>query len=346
MGNLFDRIVKAAGNEEATLVEEGLYTDVTTFIDTGSYAFNALLSGSIYGGLAGNKVTALAGEPAVGKTFYLLSIVKHFLDANPKGACVLFEDEGAITSQMLKERGLDTKRVYLIPVVTIQEFRTQAMKMINEYLAVDLEDREPLIMGLDSLGSISTDKEVTDIAEGADKRDMTRAQLIRGTFRALTLKLAKANVPLIITNHVAVTIGDYIPVNEMGGGQGLKYAASIVIYLTKSKRKDATTNEVTGVVIKATQRKGRITIENRSVETLLDYRKGLDRYYGLLPIAAAAGIATKVSTQYTIGGQKAFESAIIRDPAKYFTKDILDQIDEACGRMFKYGEGSKDEDTE
>ena len=127
-------LAKAAGNEYGSLVDNGIFGgDVSQYIDTGSYVFNALLSGSIYGGLPANKITALAGESATGKTFFTLGLVKHFLDMNPTGGCIYFESESALTSEMLKERGIDTTRVYHMPVATVEEFRHQAVKILEKH---------------------------------------------------------------------------------------------------------------------------------------------------------------------------------------------------------------------
>jgi RecA/RadA recombinase len=297
---------------------------------------NALLSGDIYGGLPSNKVTALAGESSTGKTFFALNIVKEYLDDNPEGAVFYFESESAVTTDMVASRGIDTNRFFMIPVVTIQEFRTQAVKILDRYLETPEAERKPLFMVLDSLGMLSTEKEVTDIAEGSDKRDMTRAQLIRGAFRVLTLKLGRAKVALLITNHTYNVVGAYVPTKEMGGGEGLKYAASTIVYLSKKKERDGT--DVTGNIITATLQKSRLTIENKKAQTLLDYHSGLDRYYGLLDIAEKYSIIKKVSTRYELpDGTKAFGKAIAENPEKYFTEEVLTRINEACAKEFMYG---------
>ena len=112
--------IKEVGNEYAGLVSDGIEAgDVESFIDTGSYAFNALLSGSIYGGLASNKITAFAGESATGKTFFVLGIVNQFLQDNPTGGVLYFESESAITKQMIEQREIDTTRMVMLPVATI-----------------------------------------------------------------------------------------------------------------------------------------------------------------------------------------------------------------------------------
>ena len=100
--------------------------DVDSFVDSGSYIFNALLSGSLYGGLPSNKITAIAGESATGKTFFALGMCKQFLEDNPDATVIYFESESAITKEMIEERGIDSNRVVIVPVVTVQEFRQQS----------------------------------------------------------------------------------------------------------------------------------------------------------------------------------------------------------------------------
>jgi RecA/RadA recombinase len=345
--SFFDNLMKAADNKYASRVSEGNDADVQTFLDTGSYAMNALLSGSIYGGLASNKVTALAGSPSTGKTFYALHIVKKFLEDNPEGAVFYFESESAVTTDQLVERGIDTTRFFLVPVVTIQDFRSQAVRIIDTYLEEDEKKRKPMFMVLDSLGMLSTNKEVADIAEGKDTRDMTRAQLIRGAFRVLTLKLGRAKVALLVTNHTYDVVGSYVPMKEMSGGDGLKYAASTILFLGKSKKRDDSTKEVTGAIITIKNNKSRLTVENKDVDTLLDYQHGLHRYYGILEFAEKQGVIKKVSTQYEFpNGKKAFEKAIYKDPEKFFTQDVLDLIDTAAAKEFKYGSANTTDATD
>ena len=343
MSNMFNSLLKEIDNEYAGIADEGVEAgDVTGFIGTGSYSLNALLSGSIYGGLPANKVTALAGEPSTGKTFYAINIVRQFLRENANGFVFYFESESAISKQMLADRDIDTKRVAVVPVATIQEFRTQAVKILDKYIEDrNSKDHPPMMFVLDSLGNLSTTKEMEDIADGKDTRDMTRAQLVRGAFRVLTLKLGKAKVPLIVTNHVYDVVGSYVPTKKMGGGSGLEYAASTILFLSKKKDKDKSDNSVTGAIITANLKKARLTIENKKVETLLDYATGLDPYYGLLVLAEKFVIFKKVTTRYELpDGTKAFESAIQKNPEKYFTKDILDQIDEKCKDEFLYGKSN------
>ena len=339
MSDIFKQLISEIDNEYAGLVDDGVAAgDVSGFIGTGSYVMNALLSGSIYGGLPQNKVTAFAGEPSVGKTFYALNVCKQFLEDNPTGAVYYFESESAISKEFFANRGIDTKRSFIVPVETVQQFRTQAVKILDKYMTYKA-DRPPMLFVLDSLGNLSTDKEVQDITDGKDTRDMTRAQLVRGAFRVLTLKLGKAKVPLIVTNHVYDVVGSYVPMKKMGGGSGLEYAASTIVFLSKKKDKTLDDdNGRTGAVITAHLKKSRMTVEDKKVETWLNYASGLDKYYGLLDLAEKYGIVKKVSTRYEFpNAAKAFEKEIKKNPEKFFTKEILDLIDEGCKADFMYG---------
>ena len=337
MNNFLREVIKQVGNEYASIVDDGVESgDVDSFIDTGSYILNALMSGSLYGGLPSNKITALAGESATGKTYFLMGIVKSFLDKNPNAGVIYFESESAVTKNMVIDRGIDPKRMVIFPVTTVQEFRTQALKVLDGYLAQNESERNPLFLCLDSLGMLSTTKEVEDTADGKETRDMTRAQVLKAAFRVLTLKLARAKVPLVVTNHTYDVVGSMFPTKEMGGGSGLKYAAGSIIYLSKRKEKDGT--EVIGNIIHCKNHKSRLTKENKVVDVRLTYDKGLDRYYGLLELAEKYEIFKKVSTRFELpDGSKQFGKTILNDPETYFTEDIMHQLDLAAETEFKYG---------
>ena len=330
-------IIKETGNEYATLASEGIDAgDVTNFVDTGCYSLNALLSGSIYGGMPANKITAIAGESATGKTFFALSICKNFLDMDKDAGIIYFESESAVSKNMIEDRGIDSKRFVVVPVATVQEFRTQSIKIVDKYLEQPEKDRKPIMFVLDSLGMLSTTKEMEDTAEGKETRDMTRSQIVKSTFRVLTLKLGKANVPMIMTNHTYDVIGSMFPQKEMGGGSGLKYAASNIVYLSKRKEKDG--KEIIGNVIHCKNYKSRLTKENAMIDVRLTYKEGLDQHYGLLDLAIKHGVFKSVSTRVELpDGSKQYAKTINNEPTKFYTKEVLAKIDEAAKREFLYG---------
>ena len=327
-------IVKEIGDDFTKLASD--IDETETYVDTGSYIFNALVSGSIFGGVSGNKITAIAGESSTGKTFFSLAVVKNFLDTNPDGYCLYFDTEAAITKSLVESRGIDTSRLVVVNVVTIEEFRTKALKAVDLYLKKPVEERKPCMFVLDSLGMLSTEKEITDALNDKQVRDMTKSQLVKGAFRMLTLKLGQANVPLIVTNHTYDVIGAYVPTKEMGGGSGLKYAASTIIYLSKKKEKDGT--EVVGNIIKAKTAKSRLSKENKDVEVRLYYdERGLDRYYGLLELGEIGGLWKNVAGRYEMDGKKIYAKQILANPEEYFTEEVMEKLDEIARKEFSYG---------
>ena len=332
-----DTVIKDSGNEFASRVSDGVAAgDTSSFVDTGSHIFNAVVSGSLFGGIPSNKVTALAGESSTGKTFFALSVVRNFLANNSNGGVIYFESESAISKDMIETRGIDSKRMVIFPVATIEEFRTQATRILDKYMKQPKEEREPMMFVLDSLGMLSTSKEMEDISNDKQVRDMTKSQLIKGAFRVLTLKLGQAQVPMIVTNHTYDVIGSYVPQKEMGGGAGLKYAASTIIYLTKSKEKEGT--DLVGNIIKCEAKKSRLTKEGSKVATRLYFdERGLDRYYGLLELGEQYNIFKRVGNRLQFGETSVYPKSVLSNPEKYFTDEVMAQLEEAARTEYSYG---------
>jgi RecA/RadA recombinase len=327
-------IVKEIGGEYTQLASE--IDETETYVDTGSYIFNALVSGSIYGGVSGNKITAISGASSTGKTFFALAVVKNFLNTHPDGYCLYFDTESAITKSLLESRGIDTNRLVVVNVVTVEEFRTKTLKAVDIYLKKKEEERKPCIFVLDSLGMLSTNKEINDALAEKDTRDMTKAQLIKGAFRMLTLKLGQAKIPMLVTNHVYANVGGYGAPTVQSGGSGLMYSASTIIELSKSKEKEGT--EVIGNIIKAKTFKSRLSKENQEVQIRLFYdERGLDRHYGLLELGELGELWKRNMGRYEFDGKKIAEKTILENPETYFTEEVMEKLDVIAKGQFSYG---------
>ena len=327
-------IVKEIGDDYTQLASD--ISESERYIDTGSMVFNGLISGSLFGGVSSNKITAIAGESSTGKTFFSLAVAKNFLDTNPDAYVLYFDTESSITRSLLESRNIDTKRFVVINVVTIEEFRSKALRAVDIYLKKDETERKPCMFVLDSLGMLSTEKEINDALNDKQVRDMTKSQLVKGAFRMLTLKLGQANIPLIVTNHTYDVIGSYVPTKEMGGGSGLKYAASTIIYLSKKKEKSE--KEVVGNIIKAKTVKSRLSKENQEVNIRLYYdERGLDRYYGLLELGEHGGLWENKAGRYEINGKKVYGKQILASPEEYFTDEVMAKLEETARTTFSYG---------
>lgn len=331
-------IIKEVGKEYAAIASDIVENE--KFIDTGSYILNALISGSLFGGVSQNKISMLAAPEACGKTFIALSVVKNFLDNNPEGFCLYFDTESAITKKLLESKNIDVKRVVVINVVTIEEFRTKALKAVDMYMKLPEDERKPCFMVLDSLGMLSTNKEIGDTLAEKDTRDMTKAALVKGAFRMLTLKLGQANVPFIVNNHLYDSMSIYSS-KETSGGSGAKYSSSTILYISKSKEKEGT--EVSGVILKFKTQKSRFSKENQDAEVRLYYdHRGLDRYYGLLELGEESGVIPRVGNRYEIQGKKMARKQIMDSPEQYFTQELLEQLDEYARMKYEYGKSIKE----
>lgn len=343
----FKKFINDLGEPDTTIAAEGKSAaEFSGYIDTGSYVLNAALSGTIFGGIPNNKAVVFAGDPATGKTFFTLGVVKRFLEANKDARVFYFDTEAAVTNEMLTERGISLDRIAKSEPDSIESFRTRAIKVLDNYAAIAEDKRFPLLLVLDSISLLPSKKEISDIGEGKDTKDMTKTQLLKGAFRVLRLKMAKVGVPMIVTNHVYQVIGSYVPMKEMAGGSGAKYAADSIIFLSKKAERDGD-NQVVGNIIHIKMMKSRLSKEGTKIDTRILYSGGLDRYYGLLPLAEEAGIVKKVSTRFEFpDGTKAFEKAINREPEKFWSAELLKDLDAYVQTQFKYTAAPTEDDDD
>ena len=332
--SFLSKLVKELDDVNTSIMTEGLASaEFSGFINTGCYMLNAVLSGSLFGGLPNNKVTMFAGEPSAGKTYLTLDIVKHFLASDPQAAVVYYDTEGAVTKEMMEVRGIDTSRVVISEPETIQDFKTSALKTLDLYEKDD--SKPPLLFVLDSLGQLPTNKEMEDSLAGNDTRDMTKAQAIKSAFRVITLKLARNRIPMIVTNHVYDAVGSYVPTKNISGGSGAQYASSQIALLSKRKDKEGT--EVVGNLIKVKMHKSRLSIENKEVELELSYKSGLNPYYGLLEYAEKFGLITKLNLRsYEVDGEKKTGVEIRDNPESVFTQEFLKKMEPHIKKEFSY----------
>lgn len=280
----------SAISPDGAILDESIYAKIDEWIPTGNYILNAALSGSLFGGMPNRRSLTFAGEEGAGKTYLALSIVRH---AQYMGYNVVYYDsEGAIDIDFVKRLGVDPKRVRIENISTIEEFATNTAKL-NEIITNARRDgvTPPKIMVvLDSLGNLSSLKEKTDTTSGENKRDMTKQQAIRRTFRVIGNDFAKNAIPFIICNHVYEKVGAYIPGKEVSGGGGIKYNSSVIMMLTKSRledkeseeknKKDGVDSTRVGIVITVTPIKQRFARPIK-VQMHLPFYKKPNPYVGL-----------------------------------------------------------------
>ena len=183
-------IVKEIGDDFTKLASD--IDETETYVDTGSYIFNGLVSGSIFGGVSGNKITAIAGESSTGKTFSVSQSLRTSLIIILTGIAYILTLKALLTSLLLQSRGVDLERLVVVNVVTVEEFRSKALKAVDIYQKKPEDERKPCMFVLDSLGMLSTEKEINDALNDKQVRDMTKSQLIKGAFRMLTLEVGQS----------------------------------------------------------------------------------------------------------------------------------------------------------
>ena len=223
---------------DGDILEDSVYARIDEFIPTGPYILNAALSGSLFGGMPNRRSLTFAGEEGSEKTYLALSICRN---AQAMGYSIVYYDsEGGIDIDFVKRLGVDTRKIRIENISTIEQFAHLTAKL-NEQMTEwrDKGVTPPKVMVvLDSLGNLSSTKEKEDTTSGSGKRDMTKQQAIRRTFRVVGNDFAKNAIPFIICNHVYEAIGSYFPKKEVSGGGGIKYNSSIIMMLTKSKLTD------------------------------------------------------------------------------------------------------------
>jgi len=335
--------------DNATIVSDGTVYDSVEYIDTGCYLLNAQLSNTIYGGIRSNKITGLAGEESTGKTFLLLGLVKNYLEMNKDAMVVFFESEGAVDKYTFESRGIDTTRVILKTVESVEDLRHRSTVFLNAYKADTTKDRPKIMMCLDSLGMLPSDKESDDAQEGKNKADMTRAKVIKSLFRIITIKLALANIPLIFTNHVYDVMDQY-SLPEFSGGKGSKFSASTLLYLAKSNFKDTDAQthaeEHSGITVTSHTVKSRDTRQKTKVKFVIHVKHGLDKFSGMFEFCKDFGLLEKIGNRYFWASEgdddPKYKKAILADPASFFTKSRLDDVDATCREYFGYGDALDD----
>jgi len=258
-----------------------------SYIDTGIYILNALISKSIKkGGVPKNRITIFAGPPQTGKSYIALNIARN---AQREGYSIFYIDtEFAIENTDFDMFGIDIEnenRFKLIRSNKVENLKiavVQILDALKEQKDKGVDVSKTLFI-LDSIGQLASTKEVEDALEGKHKQDMSRAKAIKSLFRVITSDLGYLNIPLIATNHIYMT-QDLFPQEKQSGGEGINYSASVIIYLTIAKLEDKEKDDLSlgssGVVVTAKSRKNRLA-KPKKVKFEIDHTKGCNPYKGL-----------------------------------------------------------------
>ena len=202
----------------AEVIADSAYSNISEWIPTGSYILNACMSGDLFKAIPSGRVISLCGTSGAGKSFLACSICR---EAQLMGYTPIYMDsEGAIDAKFVERLGVDSSKLLIKQVSTISE-TSQFIAKTCDALQAQMDEygsHQKVILVLDSLGNLTSDKERTDIVDGNNKRDMTKAQEIKALFRVNATPLARMQVPMVVINHVYSAVGSYVPTNVQAGG--------------------------------------------------------------------------------------------------------------------------------
>jgi RecA/RadA recombinase len=293
-----ERLMSSSASDYAQLMGEDEIDKypIRDWISTGNVLLNAQISSRYDGGLPSGRIWQLAGINSCGKTFLMLETIKV---AQAMGYfAVLYDTEMANNNKEdLKQRGIDLNKLLYIPVDTVESLMTSVLNILDE---VGPEDK--VIIGIDSIGNISTNKEIDDTQSGSETKDMTRASKLKAFFRTCTMRAGIKNVPIIAINHVYDQIGGFGG-KVIGGGSGSLYNASIINEFTKAQEK-ASNGSTTGGLITSTTTKCRTAKEKTKVKFTIDFEAGLTMYSGLLQFCLDEGVFTKEKQSFKMNPKK------------------------------------------
>jgi RecA/RadA recombinase len=345
--DLDKELSKIEGFELGSLLANNSFSEVDEWIPTGNYLLNAQISGSLFGGIPNTRSFGLMGDPGTGKSFVCLNVVR---EAQKKGYDVVYCDtEGAIDKTGALKFGIDANRLRYQPIKTVSQFQTFVANLVDMVNKARAKGESPkILLILDSLGMLSTDKELADAMRGHNAADMgAKAKELRKLFRVITLDLTAAKIPLICTNHV-YTGGGFMPTKESSGGDGPIFAMSVISFLSKAQLKEGSSTTKTGIVVTSNLKKSRFTVPEQ-VKFHISFANGMNPYVGLQDYVTwdACGVergkleevkgadgkkeikftANASSTRWAVRhlGKTVTTSELFT--AKVFTPEVLEQLD-------------------
>jgi len=344
-------------NSEASMLNENALSKVDEWFDTGCYALNAILGGSCRnGGVPKGRIIGFSGPSQTGKTFIVNKILA---SAQKRGLTpVIFDTEIAIDENSTKGVGLDAENTKYVPVDTIDQCRNQIAAFLDSVIENNAKGK--FIISIDSLGNLASQKELDDIIKDKSATDMgLRAKSLKSLFRTLTFKAAKAGVTILFTNHTYEDPGSMYPtlVKSQAGGSGPVYMSSILVQLAKRNEKEgegdsmdaddkkiAEANKYSGTTLRALTVKNRFIPPFLEAEMYLSFKTGLNKYSGLLAMAAARGIVEQAGATYSVGitcgkykkGDKlGYAKTFAKDPL-FYEEFIIPELDKRLVLDYQY----------
>lgn len=365
-GNIFGDLDLEKLNPYSTYLSDGNLSTVTEWIDTGCYALNAIISGSCYKGVPKGRVIGFSGPSQSGKSYIINKIIASFLKADDKAHAVIFDSESAVDAAALEKCGIDSERVLIFPIEIIEDCKHQAVTLLKK---LQKKSHGKLIIAIDSLGNLMSAKEAKDAEEGKTATDMgNKAKALRSLMRTITMQCAVTETTLLFTNH---TYGDPTAmfeslVKKQTGGEGPIYISSVLVQLAiegkekfdpKKAEKDGdevdvvplarkvTGGQVKGVTLRALTVKNRFSPPFLECKLVVNFKRGLNKYSGILEMAKAYNILQGTSSFVLPTGEKIGMYKKWKNDLDTWNK-IITLVDEQVQKDIAYSDDNEQDQTE
>jgi RecA/RadA recombinase len=284
MSKLLDKLQKAGSVKHAEILSESSFFNVKDCISTELPILNIAFSGEVNGGLVPG-LTVIAGQSKSYKTLLSLYCMKAYFNKYPDSVALLYDSEFGITPEYLEMYGIDASRIIHIPIEHIEQLKFDIVKRLTEIVRGD-----KVFIMIDSIGSLSSKKEVDDAVDEKSVADMTRAKSIRSLLRIITPHLTMKDIPCLAINHVYNTMEMYSKA-VVGGGTSVTYSANQIFIVTRSQEKDGT--DLVGYNFTINIEKSRFVKEKSKLMFNVKFDEGINKYSGLMDIALESGHVTK-----------------------------------------------------
>jgi len=338
-------------NEYATTLSNESLSVIKSYVDTGSMALNAIISGSLYGGVPEGRIIGFSGPESSGKTLILSKLIANKQKMDPGAWGVIWDSEAAYDTKTISNVGGDPSRVKVCPVDTVEACKNQISNFLDRVVA-DKSLHGKFIIGIDSLGNLASDKAMQDAAKGSMATDMgTRAKAIKSMMQILTQKCNKSSTTLVFSNHIYDNPASLYPsiVKSQSGGKGPMYMSSVLVQLDKTNVKHEEKEEagvlkpvgrMLGVNISAMCVKNRFVPPFAKTELELNYITGLYKYSGLLDLGVSVGAIIKQDRTYELpdGTKLGFEKKFKHDDEIW--SKIIPVIEQKLQETLKYSDNA------
>jgi len=336
-------------NPDGEWLDKVTLSTVDKWYDTGCYALNAIISGKLVeGGIPKARITGFSGPSMSGKSSILNKIIGNAQKRDKNLYAAIWDSEVAQDRASALAMGVDVKRAKWYPVQTINDCKNQVVNFLDKIIESKIKNE--IIIGIDSLGNLTTAKEIKDAVEGKDASDMgLRAKQLKAMMRVLTYKAAKAGVTIIFTNH---TYDDPAAmyastVKNQAGGSGPIYLASVLVQTTVSNEKKDENNDQDTMIAEGHRFSGvtlgAFTVKNRFVPPFLkasmynNFLTGLDQYSGLIDMCVNYGIIETNGKTFTIkatGEKLGYRKNFEKDAEVW--KKLIPELDKIVQSKYRY----------